>query len=261
MSSTNLRNLSTPFSLYSGYYGYHPGSLIYRGTFIANGSEESIYLPTERGYAYRHSVWLNATHIATWSGSAEKIFHNQSIALGSLEKEQAYVITILIDYMGNDENWPANVAIMKDPRGLLDYDLVGRSKTAIKWKITGNLGGERFADISRGPFNEGGFFVKRQGYHLPGAPVHKLATLNQSAMMTRISSPGLGFWAASFDLNLPAGYGIPISVVFSNSTSTPANPTGPSLPAKFRSVLFIKGWQFGKCGMLFISSCRVGQSV
>jgi hypothetical protein len=239
--TTNPRNLTTPTSLYSGDYRFSAGSLLYRGEFTANGSETSFYLLTEGGYAYGHSVWLNSTYLGSWTGSPSYMFYNQTLSLSDLKANEKYIITVLVDHLGNDESFPANVELMKDPRGLIDYSLNGRDKEAISWKITGNFGGEQYQDHSRGPFNEGGFYAERQGYHLPGAPV---SHWKSQSPFTEIRQPGVGFWATSFDLNLPIGYDIPLSLQFTDSTAT------ESSNAKFRSELFVNGWQFGKYGML-----------
>ncbi|PWY94572.1 hypothetical protein BO94DRAFT_553494 [Aspergillus sclerotioniger CBS 115572] len=226
--------LTTPTSLYSSDYGYNTGSLLYRGTFTANGSESTLYLLTEGGYAYGHSIWLNTTFLTSWPGSPSEMFHNQTISLPTLHPGKTYTLTILIDHMGNDENFPANGAIMKDPRGILDYTLHGRSKDAIAWKMTGNLGGEAYVDHSRGPLNEGGLYVERMGYHLPGAPVHQWTTVH-SPIDEVISTPASG------------GYDVPLSVVFTNtSTIATTNDTSDVSPAQFRAQIFINGWQFGK---------------
>lgn len=238
--SSNPRNLSTPTSLYASDYGYNAGSLIYRGTFTANGSESSIYLLTEVGYAFGYSVWLNSTYLGSWPGSAAEMFHNETLSFQKkLHTGSTYVLTIVIDHMGNDENFPANVQTMKDPRGILDYNLQGREKSSISWKITGNLGGEKYHDLSRGPLNEGALYAERQGYHLPGAPTGQWV---RGSPLQGIKEPGIRFFATSFDLHMPEGYDIPLSVVFTNTTSE----HDPSTPARFRSELFINGWQFGK---------------
>lgn len=245
--SNNPRKISTPTSLYASDYGYHAGSLLYRGAFIANGSESSIYILTEGGYAFAHSVWLNSTYLGSWAGSSADMFYNQTLPFpDNLQTGATYILTILIDHMGLDENFLANVQIMKDPRGILDYNLNGRDKCSIAWKITGNLGGERYYDKSRGPLNEGAIFAERQGYHLPSAPIDQWV---EKYPLDELQSLGVGFFATSFDLAIPAGYDVPISVVFSNTTLG-----NTSTPARFRSELFINGWQFGRYGTLDIAS-------
>lgn len=48
--------LKTPVSLYSSDYGFHTGSLLYRGHFVANSLEKSFNIQTQGGTAYRTSV-------------------------------------------------------------------------------------------------------------------------------------------------------------------------------------------------------------
>lgn len=249
-STHNTRNLSTPTSLYAGDYGYHTGSLLYRGSFIADGSESFIYLLTEGGYAYGHSVWLNSTYLGSWSGTDAEMFHNQTLAFPEeLKANCPYVLTILIDHMGLDLNFVTNVQTMKDPRGIMDFEW-SRDKSDISWKMTGNLGGEKYHDISRGPLNEGALYVERQGLHLPGAPIHNW---KKKSPLDGISKPGVGFFVAQFGLNIPQGYDVPMSVVFTNSTKQAS-----STPYTFRSQLFVNGWQFGKYGMFdIIYFCRI----
>ncbi|KAJ5611498.1 beta-galactosidase, partial [Penicillium herquei] len=236
-TTANIRNLTTPTSLYSSDYGFNGGSLIYRGTFTANGSETSLYLLTEGGFAYGHSVWLNSTNIGVWEGVSTEMFYNQTLVLKDLKPGESYVLSVLIDHMGNDENFPANVYTMKDPRGIIDYTLHGRDKSDILWKLTGNLGGEQYRDLSRGPLNEGSIYAERQGYHLPGAPVDQWETRSP---FSDINPLGVGFYATSFDLSMPLGYDIPLSVVFTNTSAA------DSSTARFRSEIFVNGWQFGK---------------
>jgi beta-galactosidase len=237
--SHNPRNLSTPASLYASDYGYNAGSLLYRGHFVANGTESSLYLLTEGGYAFGHSVWLNSTYLGSWPGDPAAMFYNQTLLFPmELQRGKPYVLTVLIDHMGLDENFPANVQIMKDPRGILDYDLKGRDKSAISWKVTGNLGGEQYYDLSRGPLNEGAMYGERQGYHLPGAPVsqwHKKSPISDG-----ISGVGVGFFTTSFDLQIPAGYDVPISIVFKRTVM--------ETPTQYRVQIYVNGWQFGKYG-------------
>lgn len=241
-STNNPRSLSTPTSLYAGDYGFHTGSLQYRGSFIAEGHESSIYLLTQGGYAYGHSVWLNSTYLGSWAGIDAEMFHNQTLSFPEgLEPGSLYVLTVLIDHMGLDLNFPTNVQTMKDPRGILDFNW-SRDKSAISWKMTGNLGGEEYHDISRGPLNEGSLYAERQGLHLPGGPVDDW---RKHSPLDGLSKPGVGFFVTEFDLDIPQGYDVPISVVYTNSTSD-----NSSAPYKFRSQLFVNGWQFGKYGTL-----------
>lgn len=241
-STNNPRNLTTPTSLYAGDYGYHAGSFIYRGHFTATGSETTFSLTSQGGLAYGHSVWLNRTLLGSFSGEAEAQNYTQTFDL-KVTTGQHYSITVLIDHMGLDLNFYANTQPMKNPRGILDFSISGRSKDAVQWRMTGNFGGEQYWDKSRGPLNEGGMFAERQGLHLPGAPKDGSYWETRSPLQG-IPVAGIGFFSTQFDLALPMGYDIPLKVELGGSSAN--NRTG-----NFRVQIYVNGWQFGKYGMFY----------
>jgi len=232
-------NLSTPTSLFASDYGYNTGTLLYRGHFVATGSESSIFLYTQGGTAFGMSAWLNSTYIGSWAGVSTRSNNNSTFTLPNVQAGQAYVLTVVIDNMGLDENFFVGDSGMKNPRGILNYSLAGRPQNAISWKLTGNLGGEQYRDLTRGPLNEGGMYAERQGFHLPQPPS---STWISKSPSQGLSGPGIGFFATSFNLNLPRGYDIPLSVDFGNSTAS------GSAVADYRVQLFVNGYQFGKYG-------------
>ena len=77
---------------------------------------------------------------------------------------------------------------MKLPRGVIDYDLAGHAKSDVTWKLTGNLGGEDFADTTRGPLNEGGLYAERAGYHLPSPPTSSSLAEARSPLQAKLPS-------------------------------------------------------------------------
>lgn len=95
--------LKTPTSLVAGDYGYHTGSLIYRGHFIANGNESTLYLSTQGGSGFGHSVWINATYLGSFDGAGVPSGVNQTLSIPSnlLSRGKNYVITVLIDRKWN----------------------------------------------------------------------------------------------------------------------------------------------------------------
>lgn len=235
----NPRGLDTPTSLYGSDYGFNAGNLLFRGQFSATGNEANFSLRTQGGAGYGVSVFLNNTFLGSWVGNGTGFEYNQTLTLPLLNAGQPAVITVLQDNMGLDQNFVVGSDQMKKPRGILNYTLFGRPQPAVEWKITGNLGGEEYRDRARGPLNEGGLYAERQGFHLPAPPT----TDNRwaSAKPTDgISKAGVAFYTTSFDLDLPVGYDIPLSFVFTNSTS---NETGVS---NYRSQLYVNGYQFGK---------------
>lgn len=252
----SLRALTTPVSLYSSDYGFHTGTLLYRGTFTATGSETTFELSTQGGSAFGSSAWIGTHFLGSWRGYDAAMNCNSTFTLPNLTKGQKYTITIVIDNQGLDENWTIGTETMKNPRGILNYKLAGHAAADIAWKLTGNLGGEDYRDISRGPLNEGGLYVERQGLHLPGGLAAPDAKWQDTAgpVAAGLSAPGIGFFATEFKLDIPAGYDVPLSFSFTNTTTTSTSTStstttavaaGSSVPA-FRAQLYINGWQYGK---------------
>ncbi|WYZ36897.1 hypothetical protein EsH8_II_000403 [Colletotrichum jinshuiense] len=225
--------LKTPTSLYGGDYGYHTGSLLYRGHFTANGDESTFNVTTQGGNAYGASVWLGDEFLGSWVGNAVAPARNSTFALPNLTKGKDYVLTVVVDHMGLNGNWVVGEEQQKNPRGILDYGLAGHAQSDVRWKITGNLGGEDYADGARGPLNEGGLFAERQGYHWPAPPSD--AWEDSKGPTAGIDAAGVAFYSAAFDLDLPAGYDIPLSLTFANTTAT-----------AYRAQIFVNGYQFGK---------------
>lgn len=228
--------LLTPTSLFGSDYGYNAGALIYRGHFIATGVETTLKTWTQGGSAYGTSAWLNSTYIGSWPGIDASIAHNSTYTLPNLVAGKSYVFTIIVDNSGLDENWIVGPDDMKSPRGILDYSLSGRNQSAITWKVTGNLGGEQYIDKVRGPLNEGGLYAERQGFTQPYPPNLNWATGNPE---TGISKAGVAFYQASFSLDLPRGYDIPLTFNFGNTTID-------SAVADYRALLWVNGYMFGK---------------
>ncbi|KAF2266782.1 hypothetical protein CC78DRAFT_107270 [Lojkania enalia] len=241
----SLRKLTTPTSLYSSDYGYHTGTLLYRGHFTSTGAEKTLYISAQGGSAFGFSAYLNDKFLGSWRGYDAAMSGNKTFTLPNMAADKTYVVTVVIDNMGLDENWTIGTETMKNPRGILDYELDSRDKSVIAWKLTGNLGGEDYRDLSRGPLNEGGMFVERQGLHLPGALTAPLDWKDSAGPVgDGMKSPGIGFFAAELELTIPSGYDVPLSFTFANTTGA-GNASGSSVPA-YRVQIFVNGWQFGK---------------
>ncbi|KAF2092799.1 putative beta-galactosidase E [Rhizodiscina lignyota] len=230
--------LLTPTSLYASDYGYHTGSLIYRGHFTANGAESNLYLNVSGGVGFAHSAWLDSTFLGSWIGSGANSTWNQTFDFPSkLQKGKKHIVTVLIDHTGQDEEAPGTDAI-KAPRGLLNYQLSGHEQNGVTWKMTGNLGGEQYHDLVRGPRNEGAMYAERQGYHQPSPPSGKWKSA--SPMKAGIGKAGVGFYTTSFELHVPRGYDVPMSFIFPEPD---VNATGSGV---YRVQFYVNGYQFGK---------------
>ncbi|OTB20741.1 glycoside hydrolase family 35 protein [Daldinia sp. EC12] len=230
--------LVAPVSTYSSDYGYHTGVLLYRGHFNATGNEGNFSLWTQGGSGFAVSVWLDDHLLSSFGGNpANASYRGKYDVTGAgLEAGTEHVFTVVVENMGLSENWIV-ADEMKQPRGILGWRLETSkaTNTPINWKLTGNLGGEDYLDRVRGPLNEGGLFVERQGYHLPGAPTETWAS---HSPLEGIGLPGIAFYSTSFDLNLPSDeWDIPLAFSFSNDTAA---------SGIYRAQLYVNGWQFGK---------------
>jgi hypothetical protein len=232
----SLRVLNTPTSLYGSDYGFHTGTLVYRGQFTASGVEKTLFLLTQGGAAYGSSVWVDDTFVGSYAGAKGIDFANSTFTLPSLAGNKTHTLTVLVDNQGLDETWTVGDDTSKNPRGIMDFDLDGHQKSDVAWKITGNLGGEDYVDKSRGPLNEGGLYAERQGLHLPGALSADLGWQDSAGPVAAgISKPGVGFFGAEFDLDIPGGWDVPLSFTFTNATAS-----------AYRVLLYVNGWQYGK---------------
>jgi hypothetical protein len=233
-SNNTVAPLETLTSLYGQDYGFHTGYLLFRGHFVATGEETTFAVQTQGGTAYGHSVWLNGAFLGSWAGNATATNYLSTFTLPKLTMGQNYILTILIDNMGLEENWTIGFDQAKEPRGILDYILSGHSQSDVTWKLAGNLGGEDYADLTRGPLNEGGLYAERQGWHQPYPPV---SGWQSSSPLEGLTTAGVGFYAASFDLDIPHGWDVPLFITFGNSTSSSEN---------YRVQLYVNGYQYGK---------------
>lgn len=228
--------LMTPTSLYASDYGYNAGVLIYRGHLTALGNESTFYVWTQGGTAYASSVWINSTYLGSWAGNDVLEASNNTYTLPKLQAGEQYVITVLVDNTGLEENWAPGEDQMKYPRGILNYNLNGGSQSQITWKLTGNLGGEDYVDKVRGPLNEGGFYAERQGFTQPDPPS---ANWDISSPENGFGTAGVRFYQTSFNLDLPQGFDIPLTFNFANTTMN-------GVVADYRALLWVNGYQFGK---------------
>ncbi|KAF9871549.1 glycosyl hydrolase family 35 [Colletotrichum karsti] len=238
-SNNTVANVTTTVSLFASDYGFHAGSLIYRGYFTASGDEITFNVTTQGGAGFASSVWLNESFLGSFTNGPDASGDNTaSYNLTSLNPNATYVLTILVDTMGLEENFYIATDMMKTPRGVIDYNITsptGSKTNVTTWKITGNLGGEDYADHFRGPLNEGGLFFERQGYHIP-TPQDSAFTIRSPYDGTH--TPGVSFYAANLTLDLPwKDLDIPLSFVFDDITNS---------TAAYRAILYVNGFQYGK---------------
>ena len=240
-STNNPRALTTPTSLYASDYGFNTGNLLFRGHFTAAGAEKTFSLETQGGSAFGASIWLNSAFIGSWPGIDKDANYNSTFTLPNFKAGQKCVFIVLIDDMGNNEDFTVGTDDAKQPRGILAYNLDGHVQSDISWKLTGNLGGEDYRDNVRGPLNEGGLYAERQGYHLPRPPTRDWKSRKPTDGITK---PGVAFYTAEFQLDMPDGYDIPMAFNFANTTVPVPD---------YRVQLYVNGYQFGKYGELSLA--------
>lgn len=240
-SFNDKQQLFTPTSLFASDYGYNWGYTLFRGTFQSTGSESSFMIRARGGLAYAVSAWLDDHFLGSYTGHGEVEDHLSTFSLPKVKKDKTYKITIVIDNMGHNQNWNVGVDESKLPIGILDYYLVGRGQHAITWKITGNFQGEDYVDRVRGPANEGGLWAERHGYHLPAPPTEGFK--DSKGPTEGLEKAGIAFYFTSFDLDMPHGYDIPISIQVGKKSKPLVDAA--KRPA-YRLQIYVNGWQFGK---------------
>ncbi|KAK1985896.1 family 35 glycosyl hydrolase [Colletotrichum cereale] len=244
-TNNTVSNLTTPVSLFASDYGFHAGTLVYRGYFTAAGTEDTLNITTQGGSAFASSVWLNDTFLGSFANNREDAAGDNSsnYTLSGLDADATYVLTVLVDTMGLEENYEIPNDTMKTPRGIMSYSITspsGPPTNVTAWKVTGNHGGEDYADRFRGPLNEGGLFFERQGYHLPDPPATAFAA--RRSPMEGTNGPGVAFYATTLDLRLPASdLDIPLAFVLDD-----IDPSSSSNGGAYRAILYVNGFQFGK---------------
>jgi len=242
-NNTYLQSPLTPTSLYASDYGFHAGgALLFRGHFTATGAETSLTLHTQGGAAFASLAFLNDVFLGSWPGNATASSHRDTYPV-RLTPGQPCVLTVVLDNTGNAQNALVGGDEMKAPRGILEYGFQtsGGAGPEVKWKVTGNLGGESYVDKVRGPLNEGGLFAERMGYHQPGAPADRFVVGGGVSPMKGIDQPGVGFWSAEMVLDIPKEkWDVPLSF------ELPA--IDPAGSGSYRAVLWVNG--FRKCTSL-----------
>ncbi|MFE9557735.1 beta-galactosidase [Streptomyces sp. NPDC006703] len=207
-------------------YGFHAGSIWYRGHFTAAGAESGIQINATTGKGGSYLVWLNGTYL----GSSADATHLFAVPGGVLKAGKDNVLAVLAADMAHEQDWSANDS-HKQPRGLTAVRLVGSARQ-IGWRVQGARGGEDLADPVRGPLNTGGLYGERQGMHLPGYPDGGWSST--SLPDTRPNSAGVSWYRTGFDLDLPQGQDVPLGLTFSDDKTK-----------HYRALVYVNGWMTG----------------
>ena len=228
-SVNSVKPLTLPV-LYSGDYGYHAGTKIYRGRFDGRNATGA-NVTVQNGAAAGWAAWLNGAYVggalgspSAASTSAELAFNHSSL------RDRDNVLTIVTDYTGHDED-NVRPAGAQNPRGILGATLLGEG-TFTSWRLQGNAGGEANIDPVRGPMNEGGLYGERMGWHLPGYQPPKHA--GTSSPLEGVSNATGRFYTTTFKLHLDEDLDVPIGLQLGSAADTAAVVQ-----------VFMNGYQFG----------------
>ncbi|MFI6055206.1 beta-galactosidase [Streptomyces violascens] len=207
-------------------YGFHAGSIWYRGHFTAAGTESGIQVNASTGKGGSYLVWLNGTYL----GSSADAAHLFAVPGGVLKAGKDNVLAVLAADMAHEQDWSADDS-HKQPRGLTSVRLVGSAKQ-IGWRLQGALGGEDLVDPVRGPLNTGGLYGERQGMHLPGYPDGGWPATSLPG--TRTGAAGVTWYRTGFDLDLPQGQDVPLGLTISDDKAK-----------HYRALVYVNGWMTG----------------
>ena len=232
--------------LYSDDYGYHSGSVWYRGHFTANGTETTVALNAITGQRGRYLAWLNGHYLGSATGGVEADSDapvnpdpgpgHFTIPDGLLTPGSPATLSVLVENMGNNEDWTADDTRFRQPRGLVGANVTGAdpaAATTIRWRIQGARGGEHLVDPTRGPLNTGGLYGERNGWTLPGYPDR-----SWSSLKTLAGTPlktGVTWYRTSFRLKQPPKQDASVVLRF-----------GGTPPSGYRLMFFLNGWNLGQ---------------
>ncbi|KAJ5083806.1 hypothetical protein N7456_013233 [Penicillium angulare] len=231
-NKTTTVNAVAPLTLpvlYSGDYGFNPGTKIYRGRFDGTNAT-SANVTVQSGAGAGWAAWVNGVYVGGALGdpalaatTAVLTFDQSSL----LDTDN--VLTVIMDYTGHDEasvkpDGPQN------PRGILGATLSGATFTS--WRIQGNAGGEANIDPVRGPMNEGGLHGERLGWHLPGYTPPK--TAGDETPLDGVSGAEGRFYTTTFKLDFDSDLDVPIGLQLGSPDNTTAVVQ-----------IFMNGYQFG----------------
>ena len=114
-NSTNPRKLKTPTSVYASDYGFHTGNILWRGQFIATGTEGNFSAEVQGGAAFGFNVYLDNKQISYFAGTVPNASMIVTAALPSLKPGSRHVLVVLQDHMGLEQNYGAGGDLHKTP--------------------------------------------------------------------------------------------------------------------------------------------------
>lgn len=234
--------------LFSDEYGFHAGSVWYRGRFTGTGAETTVKLNAITGKRGNYLVWLNGRYLGSAVGGVQADSDAPAnpnpgpgefaIPAGLIEPGKTVVLSVVVQNMGNNDDWTAEDSRFRQPRGLVGASVNGVA--SIDWKIQG----QARVDPARGGLNNGGLYGERFGWSLPGYNDHAWPPASPAATgpaVAAAATPAVGagvtWLRTGFGLDLPRGQDTSVALRFDGAP-----------PAGYRVILYLNGWNMGQYG-------------
>ena len=223
-------------------YGFHHGDVWYRGRF--SGAPAGVTLRYGGGGAGMLQAWLDGhylgQHVLQAGQSSPPTTGTAIFEVPSeIRSDGPHVLSVMVRNNGHNEDGGVNDA-HKEGRGLISVSLSDAAGadlgTTISWRIQGNLGGEDIPDPARGPFNNGGLYGEREGWHLPGFPD---SDWEETSVPAPDAAPGTSWYRTTFRLSVPEENDASLGI-------TIGDPSVPRSGAKYRALIFVNGWNMGQ---------------
>ncbi|WP_433383853.1 beta-galactosidase [Actinoplanes sp. CA-142083] len=221
--------------LFSDEYGYHAGSVWYRGRFAGTGAETTVKLNAITGKRGDYLVWLNGRYLGSAKGGVQADSDvpvnpdpgpgEFTIPAGLVKPGETAVLSVLVQNMGNNDDWTAEDSRFRQPRGLVGAAISGISE--ISWRIQG----QARVDPVRGGLNNGGLYGERAGWSLPGYSDRGWPAAGFAA------APGVTWLRTGFSTDLPKNQDTSVALRF-----------GGAIPAGYRVIIYLNGWNLGQYG-------------
>ncbi|SDF50047.1 Beta-galactosidase, domain 3 [Massilia sp. PDC64] len=224
-------------------YGFHHGDVWYRGRFDAGASAANrLELFYGGGGAGMLQAWIDGRFLGQHELDTGRSFPETTdtvrFDLGKLAPGP-HVVAVMV--RNNSHNWDLMADdAHREARGLIAASLTSkggrRFAVPIRWRIQGNRGGEDIADRMRGPFNDGGLYGERAGWHLPGASGQGWSRARPGDAPP---APGTYWLRTQVKLDVPRGHDVQLGLAFGDVDS-------PRSGRENRALIFVNGWNVGQ---------------
>lgn len=232
-------------------YGFHRGDVWYRGRFTTGAGTPAgtgplrLELFVGTGGAGLVQVWLDGRFLGQHEIDGGRPFPETTDTFKLDLKDLAageHVLAVMVRNMAH--NWDLFADDQhKEARGLITASLAPkpgrRNSVPIAWKLQGQP--ELIADLTRGPYNSGGLFGERRGWHLPVDPKNAKADEGWTAARVQDApqQPGTYWLRTRFSLDLPKAHDVQLGLAFGDTTQPRSN-------SEHRALIFVNGWNLGQ---------------